>query len=182
MTWRNTASLSGAQLVASSPRSFCTAVQDAGLHAMVYANGSFFSKMDLVLPERYGRWTTGTPGMPPCRTWTASTPSAARRRSRMMWQYSSSCVVQGALASGKTDINVLYMPEYLELCRAGPSTAAGTARRRAALAGAAAPTPAAYTVYRRGRRGRTRRRSGPFDGAAHRCTDEGVSCPAWDIS
>ena len=36
----------GKQLVEIA-ETFCTAVQDAGLNAMVYANGNFYSKMDL---------------------------------------------------------------------------------------------------------------------------------------
>ncbi len=45
--------LTGEQLVEIA-ETFCTAVQDAGLNAMVYANGNFYSKMDLSSPDGYG--------------------------------------------------------------------------------------------------------------------------------
>ena len=159
--------LSGAQLVAIA-ETFCTAVQDAGLNAMVYANGNFFSKMDLSSLNDMGvdHWYAWYPTVPDLNSihtirGTSTDP--------VMWQYSSSCVVQGAQASGKTDINVLYMPEYLDF-EAPVLQAAGTAAG-AQLSWGGSTYAGSYTVYRRDAAGNVSQ-VGTYDGATHRCTDK----------
>ena len=160
-------SLSGAQLVEFA-EIFCTELQDAGFHTMVYANGSFFSKMDLSSLSAMGvdywyAWYATVPDLDSIHTirGTSSQPN--------IWQYSSSCVVQGALASGKTDINVLYMPEYLSF--SAPAVTAESTAAGAQIRWGGSTYASAYTVYRVDASGEPTQ-IGSFDGTVHSCTDE----------
>ena len=159
--------LTGEQLVEIA-ETFCTAVQDAGLNAMVYANGNFYSKMDLSSLTDMGvdYWYAWYPTVPDLSTihtirGTSSKPN--------IWQYSSSCVVQGALASGKTDINVLYMPEYLSF--SAPVLEAEASSSAARLRWGGSSYASSYTVYKQTASGEVSK-VGTYDGNVHSCTDQ----------
>ena len=160
-------SLTGTQLVEFA-EIFCGTLQEAGFHTMVYANGSFFSKMDLSSLSDMGvdywyAWYATVPNLNsiPTIRGTSSLPS--------IWQYSSSCVVQGALASGRTDINVLYMPEYLSF--SAPVVTAENTSSGARIQWGGSTYASSYTVYRVDASGNTTE-VGTYDGTVHSCTDQ----------
>ena len=158
--------LTGAQLVAIA-ETFCSAVQDAGLNAMVYANGNFFSKMDLSSLNDMGvdHWYAWYPTVPDLNSihtirGTSTDP--------VIWQYSSSCVVEGALAGSSTDINVLYMPEYLTF--SAPKVQATQSGGKAEISWGGSTYAKSYTVYRKSASGETTK-VGTYSGNIHSCTD-----------
>lgn len=160
-------SLTGTQLAEFS-EIFCSTLQDAGYHTMVYANGSFFTKMDLT--------SLNAMGVDYWYAWYATVPSFSsipallgHSEKGAIWQYSSDCVVQGALASGKTDINVLYMPEYLTFT-APVVKAENTGSSGAKITWGGSTYARAYTVYRETGDGDVQT-VGTFDGTVHTCTD-----------
>ena len=86
-----------------------------------------------------------------------------------IWQYSSSCVVQGALASGKTDINVLYMPEYLSF--SAPVLEATASSSAAQLRWGGSSYASSYTVYKQTASGQVAK-VGTYSGNVHSCSDQ----------
>lgn len=158
--------LTGSQLVAIA-ETFCSAVQDAGLNAMVYANGNFFSKMDLSSLNDMGvdhwyAWYPTVPNLDSIHTIRGTSTDP------VMWQYSSSCVVQGALAGSSTDINVLYMPEYLSF--SAPKVQAEQSGGQVKITWGGSTYAKSYTVYRKNAAGETSV-VGTYSGSIHSCTD-----------
>lgn len=147
---------------------FCTALQDAGYHTMVYANSEFLKKMDLDKLSALGvdYWYAWYPVVPDL---SIVRPIVTKNVQSSIWQYSSSCVVQGALASGKTDINVLYMPEYLDI--SAPTLSARWTNEGAVLRWGGSTYASEYTLYRVGADGKTKE-LGTYAGTTHTCTDE----------
>ena len=146
---------------------FCAAVQNAGYHTMVYANGNFFSKMDLSGLSDMGvdywyAWYPAVPDLQSTRTLKGSSTQAS------IWQYSSTAVAQGALASGKTDINVLYMPEYLSF--SAPKVTAEYTSGGAQIRWGGSTYAKSYTVYRKSADGDVQT-VGTYSGTVHSCTD-----------
>ncbi len=159
-------SLSGAQLVEFS-KIFCTTLQNAGFHTMVYANGTFFSKMDLTALSDAGvdYWYAWYPTVPDL-SMIHTIRGSAKKPS--IWQYTSSAVVQGALASGKTDVNVMYMPE--ELTFAAPKLTARNTAGGAQLTWGGSTYASAYTLYRKNEAGEVQT-VGTYGGTVHTATD-----------
>ena len=141
-------------------------MQKAGLNAMFYSNGSFFSKMDLTGLTDMGidywyAWYQTVPDHSIVHTIYGKTQA-------MMWQYSDSGVVQGALASGRTDLNVLYMPEYLEFT--APKLKATATVNGASLRWGGSAYAGSYTVYRVGADGKAAK-VGSYGGGVHMMED-----------
>ena len=158
--------MTGAQLTEVA-EVFCTALQAAGYHTMVYANSQFLPKMDLSKLSAMGvdYWYAWYPTVPDLQTVRTVKSSSVKPN---IWQYSSSCVVQGALASGKTDINVMYMPEYLDI--AAPNVTAENLGSGAQIRWGGSTYAASYTVYRKSADGDVQT-VGTYDGTVHTCTD-----------
>lgn len=159
-------SLTGTQLVEFA-EIFCGTLQEAGFHTMVYANSTFFSKMNLASLNDMGvdywyAWYATVPDLNTVPTILGSSERAS------IWQYSSDCVVQGALASGRTDINVLYMPEYLSFD--APKVTAQNTGSAAKITWGGSTYASAYTVYRKTANGDVQMVD-TFDGTVHSCTD-----------
>ena len=148
---------------------FCTALQAEGYHTMVYANSQFLPKMDLTRFTNLGFdfWYAWYPTVPDLQTVRTVKGSSVKPN---IWQYSSSCVVRGALASGKTDINVMYMPEYLDI--AAPHTTAENTGSGAQIRWGGSTYATSYTVYRKNADG-TEQTVGTYGGTVHTCADAG---------
>ena len=99
-----------------------------------------------------------------------SIPSAARPASRISGSTALPAWVQGALASGKTDINVLYMPEYLPFLRLCWKRRLLPLRRGSA--GAAAPMPAVILLCTKQTASGEVSKVGTYDGNVHSRTDQ----------
>ena len=162
-------SLTGAQLVEFA-KIFCSTLQDAGYHTMVYANSTFFGKMDLSALRDQGvdSWYAWYPSVPNLLAIPTVRGSSGSSTKPNIWQYSSSCVVRGALASGKTDINVLYMPEYLEFT--APKVTAQNLGSSAQIRWGGSTYATSYTVYRKTSGGDVQKVA-DYDGTVHSCTD-----------
>ena len=144
--------MSGAELTAVA-EVFCTILQDAGFHTMVYANSQFLPNMDLQKLSGMGvdYWYA----------WYQTVPELHKPRHIVktdvvpnMWQYSDSCVVEGALASGRTDINVMYMPEYLDIT--APKLTIEATVHGANLRWGGSTYAGSYTVHRKEANGQDR--------------------------
>ena len=159
-------SLSGAQLEEFS-EIFCSTLQQAGFHTMVYANNTFFSKMTLSGLRDLGVdfWYAWYPTVPSLST----LYSVGRDRVHTsIWQYTSSGVVPGALASGKTDLNLYYMPESLNF--SAPSLNVLYNGTAAQLTWGGSTYASSYTVFRKLTNGDVQT-VGTYDGTVHSCTD-----------
>lgn len=158
--------MTGAQLTETA-EVFCTSLQAAGYHTMVYANSQFLPKMDLSKLSAMGvdYWYAWYPAVPDLQTVRTVKSSSVKPN---IWQYSSSCVVQGALASGKTDINVMYMPEYLDMT--APNVTAENLGSGAQIRWGGSTYATSYTVYRKSADGDVQT-VGIYDGTVHTCTD-----------
>lgn len=146
---------------------FCTTLQDAGYHTMVYANGGFFEDMDLHKLNRMGVdfWFAWYPAIPNLNTIPSVQISGMKPH---IWQYSSNCVVQGALAGGKTDVNVMYMPEYVSFLK--PELTAVVTLEGAELHWSGSTYAKQYTIYRQENDGRVTALE-TAEGRVHHYTD-----------
>lgn len=159
--------MTGDQLTAVA-EVFCGALQNAGYHTMVYANSQFLPKMDLNKLSAMGidYWYA----------WYQTVPDLTRLRHIVkkdvkpnIWQYTDSCVVQGALASGKTDMNVMYMPEYLDI--SAPPVKINTSPTGAQISWGGSTYASEYTVHRKTIEGADEV-VGTYKGTVHSCTDK----------
>ncbi len=159
--------MSGAQLT-DVAEVFCGALQNAGYHTMVYANSQFLPKMDLD--------KLSSMGIDYWYAWYQTVPDLSKVRHIVkkdvkpnIWQYSDSCVVQGALASGRTDINVMYMPEYLDI--SAPPVKVRTSPTGAQISWGGSTYADSYTVHKKTVEG-TDEVLGTYKGTVHSCTDK----------
>ena len=159
--------MTGAQLT-NVAEVFCSALQNAGYHTMVYANSQFLPKMDLT--------KLSSMGIDYWYAWYQTVPDLSKVRHIVkknvkpnIWQYSDSCVVQGALASGRTDINVMYMPEYLDI--SAPPVKVDTSPSGAKITWGGSTYAASYTVHKKTIEG-TDEVVGTYQGTVHSCTDQ----------
>lgn len=158
--------MTGAQLTEVA-EVFCSALQGAGYHTMVYANSQFLPKMDMSKLSAMGvdYWYAWYPVVPDLQTVRTIKGSSEQAK---IWQYSSSCVVRGALASGKTDINVMYRPEELHFT--APEVTVENLGSSAQIRWGGSTYARSYTVYRKNADGDVQT-LGTYDGTVHTCTD-----------